>query len=208
MSPVLFTKSNGSGASLFTSFFNDKGQLVQTNDSSDISVSVNKYNYNAAGSYSVTLTVISDAGCSDTIQQNMVVYPLPVADFSTVPTCLSSSVSFSDLSSVSAGSITSLNWSLGDGTVSVQGSPSHSYTASGNYSATLLVTTNSGCTDSIIKNVAVLDLPIASFQTTNVCLGNSLSFVNNSTTSGSAINSYLWYSIDIKRIIIRTYTTE
>ena len=150
------------------------------------------HSYASSGSYPVTLTVISDAGCSDTVQQNMVVHPLPVADFSTVPTCLNSSVSFSDLSTVSSGSISSLNWSFGDGTVSVQGSPSHSYTASGNYSATLLVTSNSGCTDSIIKNVAVLDLPVASFQTTNVCLGNGLSFVNNSTSSGSTINSYLW----------------
>lgn len=41
----LFTRSNVSGASLFTSWFNNKGQLLQTNDSSAISVSVNTYSY-------------------------------------------------------------------------------------------------------------------------------------------------------------------
>ena len=41
----LFTRSNVSGASLFTSWFNSKGQLLQTNDSSAISVSVNIYSY-------------------------------------------------------------------------------------------------------------------------------------------------------------------
>ena len=41
----LFTRSNVSGASLFTSWFNNKGQLMRTNDSSVISVTVNNYSY-------------------------------------------------------------------------------------------------------------------------------------------------------------------
>ncbi|MEP7164052.1 MAG: hypothetical protein ABI741_05115 [Ferruginibacter sp.] len=41
----LFTRSNVSGASLFTSWFNNKGQLIRTNDSSVISVTVNNYSY-------------------------------------------------------------------------------------------------------------------------------------------------------------------
>lgn len=41
----LFTRSNVSGASLFTSWFNNKGQLIRTNDSSMISVTVNNYSY-------------------------------------------------------------------------------------------------------------------------------------------------------------------
>ena len=42
---TLFTRSNVSGASLFTSWFNNKGQLLQTNDSSAISITVNIYSY-------------------------------------------------------------------------------------------------------------------------------------------------------------------
>jgi len=41
----LFTRSDASSASLFISYFNEKGQLLQTNDSSDISVTVNTYSY-------------------------------------------------------------------------------------------------------------------------------------------------------------------
>ncbi len=148
--------------------------------------------YASSGNYAVTLTIVSDAGCSDTIQQNMAVNPLPVADFSTVPTCQNSSVSFSDLSTVTSGSITSLNWNFGDGSTSSQASPAHNYASQGNYQATLIVTSNSGCTDSISKNVAILDLPTASFQSTNVCIGNNVNFVNTSTASGSSIISYLW----------------
>ncbi len=40
-----FTRSNVSGASLFISYFNENGQLIKTNDSSVISVSINIYTY-------------------------------------------------------------------------------------------------------------------------------------------------------------------
>lgn len=45
----LFTRSNISAPSLLTSSFNSKGQLLQTHDSSDISVTKNTYQYNAEG---------------------------------------------------------------------------------------------------------------------------------------------------------------
>src|SRR5436190_20436799 len=43
------TKSNVTGASLFTSSFNEKGLLVQTVDSSDIASSTSLYSYNDKG---------------------------------------------------------------------------------------------------------------------------------------------------------------
>ncbi len=42
---TLFTRSQISGASLLSSIFNDNGKLLQTYDSSDISVTVNQYSY-------------------------------------------------------------------------------------------------------------------------------------------------------------------
>ena len=42
---TLFTRSQISGASLLSSTFNDNGKLLQTYDSSDISVTVNQYSY-------------------------------------------------------------------------------------------------------------------------------------------------------------------
>ncbi len=45
----LFTRSDISAISLFTSFFNDKAQLLSSIDSSNISVTYNHYTYDAAG---------------------------------------------------------------------------------------------------------------------------------------------------------------
>ena len=44
-----FTRSNVTGASLFTSSFNKSGVLIKTSDSSDIAVNVSSYEYDAGG---------------------------------------------------------------------------------------------------------------------------------------------------------------
>lgn len=54
----LFTRSQISAASLLTSSFNNKGQLLQTHDSSDISVTTNAYQYNSDGKISNIISSI------------------------------------------------------------------------------------------------------------------------------------------------------
>lgn len=41
----LFTRSDASAPSLFTSYFNDKGRVIQTRDSSNILLTINNYTY-------------------------------------------------------------------------------------------------------------------------------------------------------------------
>lgn len=54
----LFTRSHISAASLLITTFNNKGQLLQTHDSSDISVTTNSYRYNAEGKISNIISSI------------------------------------------------------------------------------------------------------------------------------------------------------
>lgn len=54
----LFTRSHISAASLLTTSFNNKGQLIQTHDSSDISVTTNAYQYNSEGRISNIISSI------------------------------------------------------------------------------------------------------------------------------------------------------
>jgi len=58
----LFTRSNISAPSMLTTSFNNKGQLLQTHDSSDIAVTTNSYQYNAEGKIG---TIISSIRSSD-----------------------------------------------------------------------------------------------------------------------------------------------
>ncbi len=54
----LFTRSNISGASLLTSTFNNKGQLMGTHDSSIIAVTTTSYSYDANGRIASILSVV------------------------------------------------------------------------------------------------------------------------------------------------------
>ncbi|MEO8769387.1 MAG: hypothetical protein ABI402_04865 [Ferruginibacter sp.] len=61
-SSELFTRTNISATSLFTSVFNDKGQLLNSSDSSEITVSRNYYTYDVSGRLQ---KIVSSATSSD-----------------------------------------------------------------------------------------------------------------------------------------------
>lgn len=77
----------------------------------------------------------------------------PTAGFTHAATDLT--VSFTDTSSDSDGSISSRAWDFGDGGSSSSTNPSHTYAASGTYNVTLTVTDNEGASDSTTTAITV-----------------------------------------------------
>ncbi len=77
----------------------------------------------------------------------------PTANFSSTASGLT--VTFSDSSSDSDGTITSRAWNFGDGTTSTATNPSKTYATAGTYSVSLTVTDNQGATQSVTKSVTV-----------------------------------------------------
>lgn len=103
------------------------------------------------GTYTVMAT--NDLGCSGiSAPFSVVVASDPNAAFSTNPVSpqpMGTTVDFTDLSSVSGGTITSWDWSVqGLGTSDIQ-NPSWTFTDPDVYTVTLVVTTNDGCTDTL-----------------------------------------------------------
>ncbi len=150
------------------------------------------HNYASAGTYDVMLVVTSDYGCSDSVMQSVNVFPLPQADFSSTDVCLGSPIAFFDQSGVSGGGTFTCTWDFGDGNADTVENPSHTYAAAGVYNVTLTVTTNSGCTGTIVKQVNVLDPPNARFSGDNVCLNNYTTFSDLSTTPSGIIVAWDW----------------
>ncbi|MES2286007.1 MAG: PKD domain-containing protein [Bacteroidota bacterium] len=134
--------------------------------------------YAVPGNYQTTLiTYSSNLGCPDTLHDSITVFPMPIANFGFSNVCLNVAMVFSDLSTVSSGSIAGWSWSFGDGTpISIIQNPNHVYAIPGTYTVSLMVTTNNGCKNTVSKVVVVHALPVAKFSTSNVCDGSVVQF--------------------------------
>ncbi|MGP9800947.1 S8 family serine peptidase [Rheinheimera sp. NSM] len=99
-------------------------------------------------SWDLTLTALSDDGTPPG--------PVaPIADFSFVTSGLS--VSFSDMSTDADNDISSWSWDFGDGNVSADAIPTHSYAAAGSYNVSLTTTDATGLSDTAEQTVTVTD---------------------------------------------------
>lgn len=106
------------------------------------------HTYSAAGNYTVRLTVSSVSGQSTKIGEINVktIRQGPIADFSASPASGKTplKVSFTDKST---GSPTEWEWSFGDGKVSTQQNPKHTYSKEGNYTVSLTVKNDVGSSE-------------------------------------------------------------
>jgi gliding motility-associated-like protein len=148
--------------------------------------------YNTAGVYTVKLR--NNYGtCFDSTTTPITVLDLPVPNF-TSPDVTDCKVPFTvNFTDISTGAV-SWNWNFGDGGTSTQQNPSHTYTALGNYTVTLIATGANGCSDSVIKNqfiriqapvVAINGLPLEG------CVPYTI-FPTPNVTTVDGIAAYLW----------------
>jgi gliding motility-associated-like protein len=157
------------------------------------------HTYAAAGTYAVTLSVTNSKGCvsNPVLTRSVTVNKQPVADAILPEVCLDDTFAqFTDNSSVTPGSITNWLWNFGDpgsgplNTSNIQ-NPQHSYTAVGNYTVSLTVTTNNGCvTTQTFPFTVNGDIPVANFNALNpatMCANDSIAIQDASTVNFGSV---------------------
>jgi len=115
-----------------------------------------------------------------------------VAQFSQKMGCPGDSTFFTDESTrLPEADFASWQWTFGEtGATSIEPSPGHSYTSAGNFTATLTVTTASGCSSSVSENVFVPTPPTPSFAAPAAnCVNNATEF---SPSPANGIVSVAW----------------
>ncbi len=142
------------------------------------------------GTYIVEVT---KAGC--TSFDTVVVAPgsqAPTAAFTLTSTCSGTDVVFTNQSTTTGGAISGYVWSFGDGVTSTVASPNHTYPAPGTYTVTLVAQDPNGCNDTLRQSITLAAvLPTAAFTTTPVCIGQTMNFQNQSTSS-TGFSNYQW----------------
>ena len=155
--------------------------------------------YFAPGTYTVKLVVKTINGADSILkQQYITVYDNPIADFTASDSvgCFPLPVTFTDKSTVTGGAINQWQWDFGDGNTTSLQNPMHTYTGTGNYTVTLKVTSDKGCSKSFSKTqyVQITSGVIADFDytpATNSCSAPvQINFNNKSVESGTV--SYQW----------------
>mgnify|MGYP006207710513 CR=1 FL=1 len=149
--------SNGNIDSVFISFGDGtKDTIILGNGSFG-------HTYQSYGLYTVEMEVISSLGCyySNTFTDFITVYPVPDANFNASPMPVSMFDPTVHLTDISTGNIDQYQWVMpgANPPYSSLQSPKITYPQgeTGVYPITLYVTTEYGCTDSITKNVEVIN---------------------------------------------------
>ncbi len=169
---VSFAASTGAAVTNYIWDFGDGTSVITTTPS------VNHV-YNSYGNYLPRLILEDPSGCF-----------IPIAGFDTVRVvgaianfgfdrnllCDAGPVSFTD-STTFNDPISVYSWDFGDGNSSTQQNPVHQYIMPGNYTVSLAVTTQTGCTDTFTINnaIKVVASPVIDITgNTEVCVGDSL----------------------------------
>jgi PKD repeat protein len=185
--PVHFTNTSIGALSYFWNFGDGSAVDTAKNPSH---VFLNNSSF--LQTFTTTLTISSSNGCTNSVTQDISLYPKPNFSFTALPVdtgCADLSVSFS---ASSGGAL--YQWSFGDGAVSTMQSPNHTFINNTNHDSIshveLITTTPFSCKDTDYVTVLIHPLPTAGFNST-IRLGCSpltVSFTDNSVLA----STYLW----------------
>jgi gliding motility-associated-like protein len=153
-----------------------------------------------ANSSLVSYIYTSNKGCIDSASQIQKIWKSPTANFGTnSPVCQKNKVNFYDSSVANFGNIILWTFNLGNGTTPITttnpNNISSTFNTAATYTVNLKVTTDSGCTNDINKNVKVNWLPVVNFTLPQICLPNGKGQFLDSTFIGDTSNkafAYLW----------------
>ncbi|MXV15939.1 PKD domain-containing protein [Hufsiella ginkgonis] len=123
------------------------------------------------------------------------VYDPPTADFSAATAaCAKTGISFTDKSTDKVKEISTWTWDFGDGEISSEQNPVHSYARPGTYIVKLSVASGTGCTSNVAEHtVTVRPLPVAVFANTDgTCENNTFTFTGSSQPAEGTIVKWSW----------------
>lgn len=189
--PVMFTDSSYNPIANITNWLWDFGDGHNGNVQNPIHV----YPYPGDTVFTVSLEIIDQHSCRDSITKVIYLNRKPIANFVAAPTCSNDTTFFID-STISSGPISIYHWNFGDGigNSNLQ-NPAYIYPAVSNptyFNASLFVTDTKGCKDTVVKPVLIYPLPIPMFSADSVCYGSTTHFTDQSNSHGGAIINWYW----------------
>jgi gliding motility-associated-like protein len=144
------------------------------------------HKYTAEGTYDVVLIASNAQGCTATAT-NKIIIQKPILSIGGPTTgCVPLDATYTP-NIASADPVVKYDWDFGDGGTSNVKIPTHTFTAQGNYTVTLTITTLGGCTQTATLAVKVGTPVVVDFTVdkTSGCQPTVFNFTNKSVTAGT-----------------------
>ena len=167
------------------------------------------HTYVSHGSYAIQLLVKSEHGCSDSIEHNVEVNPMPVANFdiNDPDQCVNNQhFRFKNTSSIVYGDLTNVNWEIESNTYTNPDSINYFFVADGTYAVSLFITSDKNCKDTLDKQVFIYPKPKIEISVNDSvqCLrGNNVEYVAKSKDN-LGLTTFHWIYQDT---LVSTKTT-
>ncbi len=182
------------------------------NDSTINSQFVNHTYLKDSNAFTITLITKTNIGnCRDTIEKQVVVFPMPISNFTidNIEQCFLNHIfNFNSTATIkNTDTLKTYSWLFGDNTSASVPIISHTYNTVDSFKVSLTVTTNNGCSDSINRKVYLNPMPVADFSVTpkeRCLINNSFSFTNRSTINRGIISTNRWLFNVNDSLIIQT----
>lgn len=176
-------------------FFNASNVLIESRSDRDP-----VFTFPAPGTYKVQHWAFTSQNCvSEIMEKEIVIHPLPTANFSlSNPACEQNVLTLNDVSTANVGTLVRWQWNLGDGTTVDQTALApvqHTFANWGDKSIALTVENSKGCiSDNFVKQVRVHPLPQPGFILPEVCLDDAQAIFISTTqiADGSSPFTYQW----------------
>jgi gliding motility-associated-like protein len=197
--PASVCMPNGTSSFTNQTTVGDNAALSYSWDFGDGSPLSNQTNpshiYSAINSYNVTLISASAYGCKDTATKVMsAFFDKPIADFTVTPSslCQGTDNRFSDLSTAPNSTVSTWNWSFGDGTSSSTQNPTKRYNSPGVYNVQLSVVNAVGCISDIFTDLVTVYLQPVIDAGPSFVVPQGTIMQLKPTVNDSAVVSFTW----------------
>lgn len=149
-----------------------------------------------AASYSASLQITDNNGCTASIIKSVNVLPLPEALISVSQNCANTPTSFISQSTSQNGNIVMWNWDFGDAGSGNTASCSHTYASTGaspdTFYVSLEITDVAGCVDTAETLAIIHPAPVPVFSFSQACMGDTTYFTDASLSPNSSIVGWEW----------------
>jgi gliding motility-associated-like protein len=151
------------------------------------------YIYPDTGFYAVTLVINQGTLCVDDVTYTIRTLPALTIGFEVADTCVINDILFTNTSTTALNDINFISWDFGDGNTATSFNAVNKYNTHGTYPVALIVGTEKGCLDTLVKNAVAFPMPIADISAPEACPRQRVTVRSaSSSVPGSSISNYEW----------------